>query len=150
MVIRPREPGVMSDGYFGMPERTVESRRNLWFHTGDIARIDEDGLFYFMHRMSERIRVKGEMVSGYEVEEGILTHPAIQDCAVIGVPGEMGEEDIKAFITFKEDQSICVNDLRTHCAGRMAKFMVPRYVEVLEEMPRTPTGKPEKGKLAAL
>lgn len=150
MVIRPREPGVMSDGYFGMPERTVESRRNLWFHTGDIARIDEDGLFYFMHRMSERIRVKGEMVSGYEVEEGILTHPAIQDCAVIGVPGEMGEEDIKAFITFKEDQSICVDDLRTHCAGRMAKFMVPRYVEVLEEMPRTPTGKPEKGKLAAL
>ena len=140
----------MSDGYFGMPERTLESRRNLWFQTGDIGRMDQEGRFYFMHRVSERIRVKGEMVSGYEVEEGVLTHPSIQDCAAVAVPGEMGEEDIKVFVTVKDGQSICAERLKQHCATRMAKFMVPKYVTVLDDMPRTPTGKPEKGRLAAM
>ena len=74
MVIRPREPGVMADGYFGMPERTLETRRNLWFHTGDIGCLDEEGRFFFRCRMAERIRVRGEMVSGFEVEEGALSH----------------------------------------------------------------------------
>jgi len=150
MVIRPREPGIMSDGYFGMPEKTIESCRNLWFHTGDIARIDEDGLYYFMHRMAERIRVKGEMVSGYEVEEGALTHPAIEDCAAVGVPGEMGEEDIKLFVVLKPGQSLTADEVRAYCAGRMAKFMVPKHVAFLDDMPRTPTGKPEKGKLSKM
>lgn len=150
VVVRTREPGVMADGYFGMPERTLESRRNLWFQTGDIGRMDEEGRFYFMHRISERIRVKGEMVSGFEVEEGVLTHSAVQDCAVIAVPGEMGEEDIKAFITFKEGQSTTVDGLKMYCTDRMAKFMVPKHIVVLDEMPRTPTGKPEKGKLAMM
>ena len=150
VVVRPKEPGVMSDGYFGMPERTAESRRNLWFHTGDIGRLDNDGLFYFMHRVSDRIRVKGEMVSGYEVEEAILTHIAVQDCAVIGVPGEMGEEDIRAFVTFKKGRSATTEDLKEHCSMRVAKFMVPKQITALSEMPRTPTGKPEKGKLATM
>ncbi len=150
VVVRPREPGVMADGYFAMPERTLASRRNLWFQTGDIARLDEEGRFYFMHRVSERIRVKGEMVSGYEVEEGVLTHPSVNDCAVIAVEGEMGEEDIKAFITFKEGHSLTVDDLKQYCAEHMAKFMVPKHIVVLDEMPRTPTGKPEKGKLATM
>lgn len=150
VVVRPRESGIMSDGYFGMPELTLESRRNLWFQTGDIGCMDQEGRFYFLHRISERIRVKGEMVSGYEVEEGVLTHPAIQDCAVIAVPGEMGEEDIKAFVTVKEGRSIDVEGLKQHCAMRMAKFMVPKHVAFLDDMPRTPTGKPEKGKLAAM
>ncbi len=150
MVVRPREPGVMADGYFGMPERTLSSRKNLWFQTGDICRMDEEGRLYFLHRVSERIRVKGEMVSGYEVEEGILAHGAVEDCAVIAVPGEMGEEDIKAFVTLKAGQSVDADMLREHCACRMAKFMVPKHIAFLDEMPRTPTGKPEKGKLAAM
>ena len=150
VAVRPKEPGVMADGYFGMPERTLESRRNLWFHTGDIGRLDDEGRFYFMHRVSDRIRVKGEMVSGYEVEEGLLTHPAIQDCAVISVPAETGEEDIKAFVTFKDGQSVDVRALKDHCAARMAKFMIPKHITVLDDIPRTPTGKPEKGKLALI
>lgn len=150
MVVRPLEPGVMSDCYFGMPERTLESRRNLWFHTGDIGRMDIEGRFYFMHRVSERIRVKGEMVSGYEVEEGVLTHPAVQDCAAIGVPGEMGEEDIKLFVVGKPGKDIDAECLKRHCHDRMAKFMVPKHIIFLDDMPRTPTGKPEKGKLAAM
>lgn len=147
LVVRPKEPGVMSDGYFGMPERTIASRRNLWFHTGDIARLDEEGRFYFLHRISERIRVKGEMVSGYEVEEGALTHPEIEDCAAVGVPGEMGEEDIKLFVVRKPGSTLTPDSIRSHCTERMAKFMVPRHIAFLDEMPRTSTGKPEKGKL---
>ncbi len=150
MVVRPLEPGVMSDGYFGMLDRTLASRKDLWFHTGDIARFDDDGLFYFMHRMSERIRVKGEMVSAYEVEEGALAHPAVQDCAAIGVPSERGEEAIKLFVVKKPDAEIGADALKKHCAARMARFMVPEHIVFLEELPRTPTGKPEKGKLAAL
>jgi len=150
VAVRPKEPGVMADGYFGMPERTLDSRRNLWFQTGDIGRMDDEGRFYFLHRVSERIRVRGEMVSGYEVEEGILSHPSVQDCAVIAVPGAMGEEDIKAFVTAKDGHSLDLEALRSHCAGRMAKFMVPCEFVQLEEMPRTPTGKPKKGVLARL
>ncbi len=150
LVVRPKEPGVMSDGYFGMPEETLESRKNLWFHTGDVARLDAEGRFYFMHRMSERIRVKGEMVSGYEVEEGALSHPEIEDCAAIGVPGEMVEEDIKLFVVPKPGAKLTAERVRAYCAERMASFMVPRHIVFLDEMPRTPTGKPEKGKLALM
>ena len=149
MVIRPREAGVMSDGYFGMPEKTVDSRRNLWFHTGDIGWMDEDGLFYFTCRIAERIRVKGEMVSGYEVEEGALSHPEIEDAAAIGVPGHMGEEDIRLFVTLKDGSELTEEDIRAFCRTKMAKFMVPHIVTILDDMPRTPTGKPEKGKLAS-
>ena len=147
MVIRPKEPGIMSDEYFGMPDATLKSRRNLWFHTDDIAKLDENGLFYFVCRKAERIRVRGEMVSGFEVEEGILTHPNIEDCAVIGIKSPLGEEEIKAFIVMKPNRSLDVNLLQDHCRQRMAKHMVPAIVEIVSEIPRTPTGKAEKGKL---
>ena len=150
MVIRPREPGVMADGYFGMLERTLETRRNLWFHTGDIGRLDEDGLFYFHCRMAERIRVRGEMVSGFEVEEGALSHQGIEDAAAIGVPAALGEEDIRLFVTLKPGAGLTEDDIRNHCRVVMAKFMVPAIITILEQMPRTVTGKPEKGKLAEL
>ena len=147
-IIRPKEPGVMSDEYFGMPEKTAETRKGGWFYTGDIARIDEEGLFYFICRKAERIRVKGEMVSGFEVEEGILSHPDIEDCAVIGAPSALGEEEIKAFVTLKPNRELTAEALQDHCRPIMAKYMVPTQVEFLDEIPRTPTGKPEKGKLA--
>ena len=140
----------MSDGYFGMPARTLESRRNLWFHTGDVGRLDEEGRFYFMHRMSERIRVKGEMVSAYEVEECVLAHPSVLDCAVIGVPGEVGEEDIKLFVVKRPDTIVTAVELQQHCAKNLARFMVPKHVAFLDRMPLTSTGKPEKGALATM
>lgn len=150
MVIRPLEPGVMADGYFGMPEETLRSRRNLWFHTGDIGRLDEEGRFYFRHRKAERIRVRGEMVSGFEVEEGALSHPSIEDAAAIGIPAPLGEEDIRLFVTLKPGSALTAEEIRAHCRDRMAKFMVPAHVTILKDMPRTPTGKPEKGKLAEI
>ena len=150
IVIRPREPGVMSDEYVGMPDKTMESRRNLWFHTGDIGRLDAAGHFYFRYRKAERIRVRGEMVSGYEVEEGALSHPLIEDAAAVAMPAPLGEEDIRLFVTLKPGALLTPEEIRQHCAGRMAKFMVPAVVTILQDMPRTPTGKPEKGKLAAM
>ncbi|MDJ0614233.1 MAG: AMP-binding protein [Rhizobiaceae bacterium] len=150
MLVRSKEPGIMSDEYFGMPEKTLESRRNFWFHTGDIAKLDNEGLFYFQCRKAERIRVKGEMVSGFEVEEGILSHVDVEDCAVVGVPSALGEEEIKAFIVLKPGKCLTIEDIQKHCNGRMARHMIPAQVAVLEEIPRTPTGKPEKGKLAKM
>ena len=148
MVIRPREAGVMADGYFGMADKTAESRKNFWFHTGDIGRFDEDGFFYFRYRKAERIRVRGEMVSGFEVEEGVLRHPAVEDAAAIAIPSELGEEDIRVFVTLKPGHDLTSEALQEHCRKVMAKFMVPKVVSIIEDMPRTPTGKPEKGRLA--
>ena len=150
MVIRPREAGVMSDGYFGRDDKTNETRRNLWFHTGDLGWLDDEGLFYFRCRIAERIRVRGEMVSGFEVEEGALSHQAIQDAAAIGVPSPFGEEDVFLFVTLKAGKAISDDDIISYCKDVMAKFMVPKYLTILDEMPMTPTGKAEKGKLKEL
>ncbi|MEM7332790.1 MAG: AMP-binding protein [Chloroflexota bacterium] len=147
LVLRPKEPAIMASEYVGMPDRTLEAWRNLWFHTGDLARLDDQGNMYWLARLSERIRVKGEMVSGYEIEEGILMHTAVQDCAVIGVPDGIGEEQVKAYITLRDGQSITLESLQAFCETRMSRFMIPTQLEILDEMPRTPTGKPAKAKL---
>ena len=145
--IRGREPGLMSDGYFGDPVATGAAMVNGWLRTGDIARLDDDGLFYFVCRKAERLRVKGEMVSAFEIEEGALSHPALEDAAVIGVPSPLGEEKIVMFAVRKAGEVLTPEDLQTHCAGMMAKFMVPSEILFVAHLPRTPTGKPEKGKL---
>jgi len=150
LLVRSTETGVMSDGYFGMPEKTREAWKDGWFHTGDIGRVDEQGRFYFRYRIAERIRVRGEMVSGFEVEEGILSHPAVEDAAAIGIPSDLGEEDIQLFVTLKPAASVTTEELKSYCAKRMAKFMVPSVITILDEMPRTSTGKPEKAKLRDL
>jgi crotonobetaine/carnitine-CoA ligase len=130
-----------------MPEETAKAWRNSWFHTGDLARLDEEGDLFWLSRMSERIRVKGEMVSAYEIEEGIFTHPAVTDCAVIGIPDGTGEEQIKAFVTLKKNKTLALEELRLFCEPIMSQFMVPEVFEVLKEMPRTQTGKPAKAEL---
>ena len=112
--------------------------------------IDEDGLFYFSCRIAERIRVRGEMVSGFEVEEGALSHENIEDAAAIGIPAELSEEDVYLFVTAKPGKTLSEPQIIEFCRTVMAKFMVPKFVSILEEMPRTPTGKPEKGKLKQL
>ena len=148
LVIRPKEPAIMASEYLGMPDRTLKAWRNLWFHSGDLARLDEDGDLHWIARISERIRVKGEMVSGYEIEEGILTHPDVEDCAVIGIPDGRGEEQVKAFITLSSVKALSLAELQAYCQPRMSRFMVPSVMEILDEMPRTPTGKPAKAELS--
>ena len=147
LVIRPIEPAIMASKYIGMPEETAKAWRNSWFHTGDLAKLDEEGDLFWLARMSERIRVKGEMVSAYEIEEGIFTHPVVTDCAVIGIPDGIGEEQVKAFVTLKENKTLSLEELRLFCAPIMGRFMVPTALEVITKMPRTQTGKPAKEEL---
>ena len=94
LVIREVEAGVMATGYLGQPDVTAETWRDGWFRTGDLCRLDDVGDVYWLSRLKERIRVKGEMVSAYEIEEVVLNHPAVADCGVLGLPDGTGEETI--------------------------------------------------------
>lgn len=146
LLVRSREPGVLMDGYFGMPEAT-EAFRYQWFHTGDMARVDGDGRLYYLGRMGDAIRRRGENVSAFEVEETINTHPDVDDCAAFGVPSDLGEEELMVVVLRRPGASLTPLVVRTHCTGRVARFMVPDLIEVVNEMPLTATGKPAKAEL---
>ena len=147
LLVRAKERGVMSDGYHNMPEHTQKSWNNGWLHTGDIGKIDDHGGFHFICRTAERIRVKGEMVSAFEVEEVVLQDTDILDCAAIGIPSDYGEEDISLCVTLKRDSTRTKQQIMDHCKSRLAKFMLPKEIIFMDQMPRTPTGKVEKGDL---
>ena len=143
-VIRPLLPYAMLNGYFKMPEETLRAFRNFWFHTGDYAYVDEQGYFFFVDRKKDAIRRRGEMVSSFEVEKVINSHPSVRESAAVGVPAELGEEEIKVLVALKEGEPLLPEDLLAHCEQRMAYFMVPRYVEFRQEFARTATGKIQK------
>ncbi len=147
LVIRPKEPSIILDGYFGMPEATTEAFRNLWFHSGDSARVDEAGNFYFLGRTNEAIRRRGENISAFEVEEGLLLHPDVIECAAIGVPSELSEEEVKVCVVKRPGSSLTHLELVEHCRRVLARFQVPRYIEFVDALPKTPTGKLEKYRL---
>lgn len=147
IVVRPRRPSIMFDGYFTMPEATVSAFRNLWFHSGDLGRMDEDGNLYFVGRKKEAIRRRGENISAFEVEEGILLHPDVMECAAIGVPSDLSEEEVKVCIVARGGSDLTPADVIEHCENTLAKFQVPRYVEFVGEIPKTPTGKMAKYRL---
>ena len=147
IVVRPNEPSLMSDGYYGMPETSMQTRRDLWFHTGDLARRDADGYFYFVGRRADSIRRRGENISAFEVEEVVKLHPAVLDAAVYGVPSELTEDDVMVAIVVRPGHHANPTDLVEFCGSRMGRHMVPRYVEILEALPKTPTEKVEKAVL---
>ena len=147
ILVRAKEPGIMSDGYHDMPEATKDSWSNGWFRTGDIGKLDECGNFHFVCRTAERIRVRGEMISALEVEEAALKDSDISDCVAIGIPSELGEEDVCLYITLKQNSKRTEAEIIKHCSNHMAKFMVPKKIIFVDHMPRTPTGKIERGKL---
>ena len=150
IVIRPLEPDVIMKGYWGMPEASLEAFRDLWFHTGDYGRMDVDGHLFFEGRKKDAIRRRGENISAYEIEEVLTSHPAITEAVAVGVPSELTEEDVKVYVVLKPGEGLDAEEVREFCRGRMAKFMVPEYVEFIDEIPKTPTGKPEKYKLIEL
>ena len=147
ILIRPREPSVILDGYFGNREATDAAFRNHWFHTGDFGRLDEQGRIYYHGRLKEVIRRRGENVMPQEVEEVITAHPAVAECVALGVPSAVGEFDVKVCIVLKDGQSLDPDTLKAWCRTRMARFQVPEHVEFLDEIPRTPTGKPALARL---
>jgi crotonobetaine/carnitine-CoA ligase len=135
------------DGYYKMPEATLDTIRNLWFHTGDLAYRDEDGFFFFVGRKKDVIRRRGENISAFEIEEIVNAHPAVLECAAIGVDSELTDEDVKLCVVVRPGEELRPTDLVDFCADKMAKFMLPRYVEFLDDLPKTPTQKIEKYRL---
>jgi len=147
LVLRAREPFAFASGYFGMPEKTVEAWRNLWFHSGDRVVRDSDGHYRFIDRMKDSIRRRGENVSSWEVEQAIQAHPAVAACAVYPLPSELGEDEVAAAILLEPGHLLQPVDIVRHCEGRIAYFAIPRYVRILGQMPLTENGKIKKGVL---
>jgi crotonobetaine/carnitine-CoA ligase len=126
-------------GYWRDEEQTRLALRDGWLHTGDLAWLDADGYLYFVDRKKDVIRRRGENISSQEVEEVIKRHPTVLDCAVIAVPSELGEDEVKAYLTPRPGAAIDPAEIVRWCAEQLAYFKVPRYLEVREEMPRTPS-----------
>jgi carnitine-CoA ligase len=146
-VVRSKKPYTLSLGYYNMPKETVEAFRNLWFHTGDFGYRDEEGYYYFVDRKKDAIRRRGENISSFEVESIINAHPQVLECAAIAVPSELSEDDVKIVVVLKEGMQVTADELYQYCVSNMAKFMVPRYIEFVKEMPKTATGKIQKVQL---
>ncbi|WP_042356157.1 AMP-binding protein [Bacillus rubiinfantis] len=141
LLVRPKLPHIVMLGYYNKPEKTVEAWQNLWFHTGDRFYQDDKGYLYFLDRMKDAIRRKGENISSFEMESMLNKHPEIAESAVIAIPSPIGEDDIKACIVLKQESSLTYLDIVEYCYQNMGHFMVPRYIEFYNELPRTPTGK---------
>jgi crotonobetaine/carnitine-CoA ligase len=149
VVVRHKQPWTLNAGYFGMPDKTAEAYRNLWFHSGDALRRDEDGFFYFVDRVKDALRRRGENISSYEVEAVINDHPAVAESAVIAVKSEVpgGEDEVKACLVLRERAALSAEDVVRWCEERMPYFAVPRYVEFVAALPKTPNLKIQKHRL---
>jgi long-chain acyl-CoA synthetase len=138
-----RGPTIMRRGYWNRPDATAEALTpDGWFRSGDIGRFDEDGFLYLVDRAKDMIIRGGENVYCVEVEEALFEHPDVIDAAVVGVPHKVLGEEVKAVVQLKEGSATNADDLRTHCAGRLANFKVPEHVDLRDEpLPRNPAGK---------
>jgi crotonobetaine/carnitine-CoA ligase len=137
LIVRTDPPWRMMTGYFDMPEKSAEAWRNGWFHTGDAFVRNEEGRFYFVDRLSDSMRRRGENVSSMEVEAFVNEHPAVAEAAAIGVASGDGEQEIKVCVVLNPDQPLSHSDLHGFLQGRMPAFMVPRYIEFVDDPERT-------------
>jgi carnitine-CoA ligase len=147
--IRPREPYSMFLGYYDDPVRTQAAFRNLWFHSGDRGRFDAEGNLWFVGRADDVIRRRGEFISATEVEEAIATHPAVELAVAYAVPSELTDSEVMVAAVLRPGHDTRADELRAWTTSRLAPFAVPRFVEIVEELPMTATGKVEKYKLRA-
>ncbi|WP_340151321.1 AMP-binding protein [uncultured Sneathiella sp.] len=147
LIVRPKEPWMTMQGYVNMPEATNKALRNGWFHTGDLLRVAPNGQLVFCDRNNDAIRRKGENISSFEIEREINAHPAVFESAAIKVASDHTDDDVKACVALRPGQSVSPEELITFLVPRMPKFMLPRYVEFLEALPKTPTEKVLKAEL---
>jgi crotonobetaine/carnitine-CoA ligase len=147
LIVRADDAFAFSTGYFGAPEKTVEAWRNLWFHTGDRVVRQADGYFRFVDRLKDAIRRRGENISSFEVEQVLLSHPAVANAAVFPVPSSMAEDEVMAAVILHAGQELTPADLIAYCAPRLPYFALPRYLEFTSELPMTENGKVQKYKL---
>lgn len=138
---------VVMDGYYKNPQATTEVIKDGWFHTGDLGKFDEEGFLYIAGRKKDMIKVSGEIVYSFEVENVLLKHPALSEVAVVGMPDKLRGEIVKAFVVFKKDVKAEAEDIRSFCRQHLAHFKVPHSVEFRDSLPKTPSGKIQKEKL---
>jgi crotonobetaine/carnitine-CoA ligase len=150
LVVRSAEPWALNLGYYGMPDESIRAWRNGWFHTGDAFRVDESGYYYFVDRMNDAIRRRGENISSFEVENAVLAYPAIRDCAAVGVRTVHGDDEVLVAV-IPDGGSLDPQRLLVFLEGRLPAFMLPRYVAVVDDLPRNATtGRVRKADLRAL
>jgi crotonobetaine/carnitine-CoA ligase len=141
IVCRPTGPNLMFAGYWNRPEATVEVLRNLWFHTGDLGRLDDDGFLYFVDRKKDYLRRRGENISSFEMERTVVAHEAVADVAVHAVASEQGEDDVKVTVVLVAGATVTEEELCRWCAERVPYFAIPRYIEFRDDLPRNPVGR---------
>ena len=149
LVVRADCPWAINHGYNGDPAATAQAWRNGWFHTGDLFSRDAEGSFFFVDRLKDAMRRRGENVSSFEVESEVLTYPGILEAAAVAVPSPHGEDEILVVVVPAPASEFRPEDLIRYLAQRMPHFMVPRYIWVTAELPKTPTQKVQKHLLRA-
>jgi crotonobetaine/carnitine-CoA ligase len=137
ILLRPRFPNMFMKGYFDDPQSSLRSLRDCWLHTGDLGRIDEKGNLNFLGRRAHWIRRRGESISAIEIETILGKHPAVKEIVVVGVPSDLGEEDIKAFVIQRPKAELSGDALCDWARDRLAAFKIPRYVELVDDFPRS-------------
>lgn len=148
LAIRSDTPWTQMIGYFNMPEATLKATRNQWLHTGDGFVKDPDtGEYTFVDRQKDAIRRRGENISSFEVEASVNQHPDVFESAAVAVPSEFGEDEIMLVVSAKEGRTLEPAEIHAFCSKRLPRFMVPRYVRIVDELPKTPTQKIQKGRL---
>jgi crotonobetaine/carnitine-CoA ligase len=141
IVCRPTAPNLMFAGYWRRPEATVEALSDLWFHTGDLGRLDADGFLTFVDRRKDSLRRRGENISSFEMEKTLYGHPAVKDVAVHAVPSDVGEDDVKVTVVLRDGAEVGEEELCRWVAERVPYFAIPRYVELRADLPRNPVGR---------
>jgi acyl-CoA synthetase (AMP-forming)/AMP-acid ligase II len=144
--IAVRGPGMMH-GYWNKPEETAKAIKNGWMHTGDGGYMDEDGFVFIADRIKDMIVTGGENVYSVEVENAVAKHPAVMQCAVIGVPDDKWGELVHVCVVPKPGMSLTLAELQEHCKSLIAGYKAPRVLEIIEELPMSGAGKILKNKL---
>jgi crotonobetaine/carnitine-CoA ligase len=141
IVCRPTGPNLMFAGYWDRPVDTLAVFGNLWFHTGDLGRVDADDFLFFVDRKKDALRRRGENISSFEMEKTLYAHPAIRDVAVHAVASPMGEDDVKVTAVLQDGSDVTEEGLCRWVAERVPYFAIPRYVEFRADLPRNPVGR---------
>ncbi|MBB3988263.1 crotonobetaine/carnitine-CoA ligase [Sagittula marina] len=144
LIIRSHRPWALMSGYYNNPAATAEAMRNGWFHTGDSFRREADGTYYFVDRLKDVIRRRGENISSFALESEVLNLPEIRECAAVAVPSEFSEDEVLIVVSPAEGQRIDPASISERLASALPRFMVPRYLRVLDELPKTASGKVQK------
>jgi len=147
ILVRASDPCTVMLGYDGDPYATIAAWKDLWFHTGDAGYLDAEGNLYFVGRVKDAIRVRGEDVSAFEIEAAIAQVDGVLEVASIAVPGELGGDEIKIVVVARADAKLDAETLIAYAQKQLPKFAVPRYVEFVAALPKTETNKVRKNVL---